>query len=498
MASPRSTQISLDSVQTFFKTWHVAEADTSHFHTLCAVQNLTSTVDSQSAAVRQFFEQAIEQLAAINPDAAALLRLKFVEKRTNHTVSQRLNVAEATFYRRQAQALDEFTSLLSALEHEALAQRREQLLNRLERPSNRQLFGIDRAVNELAALLTGHLHQDDAVVVGDAPPPDLSDGTSTDGQKAGTIPWIVLIEGIGGIGKTALADALARHLLMHFATIEIGWVTARQRFLDMAGNLHAVATPALTPEALVAAIAEQILGPDRALLLSHEQRLTQLEQQLRQRHHLIIIDNLETVEDLEQLLPCLRQLTNPTQFVLTSRQSLYMYGDIYHFPLTELTWPDACALLRHEAEQRNLPQLLHASDAELSPIYTTVGGNPLALRLVAGQVHIHALDVILDDLHSARGAKAESLYHFIYWHAWEHLDEVARSTLLAMPVVMDEGGTLERIEAISGIDPAKLRPALEELVSRNLVNSTMHLHDRQYSIHSLTRTFLLQQVLQWQ
>ncbi|MBV7338386.1 hypothetical protein KFU94_61200 [Chloroflexi bacterium TSY] len=43
-------------------------------------------------------------------------------------------------------------------------------------------------------------------------------------------------------------------------------------------------------------------------------------------------------------------------------------------------------LLRYEAESRGMDALVGATHDQLQTIYDTVGGNPLALKLVLGQI----------------------------------------------------------------------------------------------------------------
>ena len=156
--------------------------------------------------------------------------------------------------------------------------------------------------------------------------------------------------------------------------------------------------------------------------------------------------------------------------------------------------------MRTEANVRNNAALTAASDAELLPIYTTVGGNPLALRLVVGQTHVHGLSHVLADLHAARGHSVEQLYHYIYWQAWHALDEVAQQTLLMMPLVTEAGGDLAFLTAMAtgaNLSAAAVSDALTRLVGLSLVDSRGGLHERRYTIHALTRTFLQEQVLKW-
>jgi hypothetical protein len=67
-----------------------------------------------------------------------------------------------------------------------------------------------------------------------------------------------------------------------------------------------------------------------------------------------------------------------------------------------------------------------------------------------------------------------------------------------MPLVSEHGGDLDYLTQISQLQPKDLRQALSGLVNQNLVDSRGDLNHRRYTIHNLTRSFLLEQVVRWQ
>jgi transcriptional regulator with XRE-family HTH domain len=344
------------------------------------------------------------------------------------------------------------------------------LEERLEKPTYTQLIGVEDHLDSLLRVLA-------------SPEP----------------PWLISIEGFGGLGKTCLAHALSRRVIQQRLFDDFGWVSARQYVFHLGEGIKPVGLPAvLTVESLVEKLVAQLM-PDtpRSDTLFAQQAQAILKTRLKRIPHLIVIDNLETVEDIEVLLPTLRELADPTKFLLTSRESLYHESGIYHFPLPELSETDALRLIRYETKLHNLTHLKQASDDDLKRIFEIVGGNPLAIRLVVGQIHEFALDVILDDLAQARGQTVEELYTFIYRRSWEALDEPARMLFLAMPLITDEGESLEGLIELSGLDAAAVRTSLRQLIDLNLANSFGDHNERYYSIHNLTRTFLHNQVLKW-
>lgn len=79
--------------------------------------------------------------------------------------------------------------------------------------------------------------------------------------------------------------------------------------------------------------------------------------------------------------------------------------------------------------RRRLPA---PSDEWLARVYDAVGGNPLALKLVAGQAVSLPLEHIVENLRAARGAPAEQLWCAIYQQSWGLISEDARQTLTAL------------------------------------------------------------------
>jgi hypothetical protein len=310
-------------------------------------------------------------------------------------------------------------------------------------------------------------------------------------------PWLVAVEGLGGIGKTSLADWLVRDLAVTGRFYDISWISARQQlFLPAVGLRPTAKRPALTSEALNDALLAQ-LAPAHILTLSRQEKVVALQRLLKQQPYLVIIDNLETVADYQALIPVLRQLANPSLFLLTSRYSLRAFADIFCLSVSELSQADAIALLKYEAQTRELAGLAQATPEQLAGIYQVVGGNPLALKLVLGQVHALPLAQILENLRRARSRKITELYTYIYWQSWRALSDAGRQALLALPVASPRGSTPDHLAAVSGLERGELSQALEELIAFSLVEVGGDLEHRRYSIHRLTETFLLTEVTQW-
>ena len=276
-------------------------------------------------------------------------------------------------------------------------------------------------------------------------------------------------------------------------------MSARPQMLDAAGGLRRKYSPALTTQSFVGSLILQLLpGQAAAILADPVQAAVALQTRLKRFSHLIVVDNLETVEDLTALMPTIHGLANPSKFVLTSRHRLLGEAAVHLCQVPELDPSHAYALIRQDAALRGLRELEAVDDASLAAIYATVGGNPLALLLVVGQLHVCALDAVLADLRAARGTPVGNLYTYIYRKSWDHLDAPTRRVLLAMPFVSARGEGVDFIAAVAGLPPGDVTAALTHLHRLNLIQVGGDLHQRRYTIHSLTRTFLHQQVVQWE
>jgi hypothetical protein len=407
-------------------------------------------------------------LATEYPYHAALRRARFLDDTPVAAAAKARSVAEVTLYKMQRRAIERLAAILLDMEQQATADRRSALAARLPPPTYDRLFGAEAHLAALRAMLL-----------------------TPEG------PRLVAIEGIGGIGKTALAHQLVYHLAQHDqAFADFGWVSAQQRFLEATGGLRPANAPALTAQALVEALVTQLMtGAAGVAPVAPARALQALEARLRGAPHLIVVDNLETVSDVESLLPLLLRLAGPSKFLLTSREAFQGQAGILHFAVPELDEAPALGLVRHEARQHGMPHVAAASDDELRPIYATVGGNPLALRLVTGQLHILPLAHVLDNLRDARGKRAEELYNFIYWSAWHRLPAVAQEVLTLMPLFAQDGADMAALRRANSLPDDELVDALTYLTRLSLVNVSGDLQARRYSIHRLTESFLLKEVI---
>lgn len=338
------------------------------------------------------------------------------------------------------------------------------LKNRVGPASYHELIGMNTALHELRKLL-------------------LTPGP----------PWIVAIIGLGGIGKTSLAHALALDSIHTQLFDNIGWIRIRQTNREFEKWRRSTQPKAFDMETLFDQLLLQ-LAPDvyKSAGISTLNAFDLLQTRLTQIPHLVVIDNLETLVGMDELIAKLQALANPTKFLLTSRINLPDEPMVYSYPLLGLGRADAITLMRGEAAVRNVLRFKTVDDTLLSHIYDIVGGNPLALRLVVGQAISRSVDTILTELSQLKGTKNEAFFDFIFTDTWQHLSRHARLLLQSMCLSTNHGVSLAYLAALTKLPPATLRSTLDQLVAFNLINSNHAPIESQvrYTIHSLTRTYL--------
>lgn len=413
-------------------------------------------------ATNQILLEAIGELERQDQTAARILRSRFIDKSKLIAVANKLNVSEHTVSRLQRTAIEQLTDVLYGREQTYRHEQSQQIEASLPPATYTRLFGLDEARTAIEKLLL----------------------------QAET-PWVVALVGMGGMGKTALADAVTRQTIDHFSFDQIIWIRSEPQ--TMSGLSHSAQ---LTYEDLITTLAAS-LWPEATQMDSFAQRLLAVRQVLKQRPCLVIIDNLESETDTAYLLSHLHDLANPSKFLLTTRTRPVEQATVYSLDVDELSLIDAASLLHHHAREIGIQVMETATAADIEQIYQVVGGNPLALKLVVSLLDLLPLSQILANLTRSPVGAMEALYRHIYWQTWNLLSPQARQLLQVMPLVAESGGLPEYLRTLSGLSEAELWPALQELRHRSLLEVRGTLQEKRYGIHRLTETFLHTEIIHW-
>ena len=197
-----------------------------------------------------------------------------------------------------------------------------------------------------------------------------------------TTGWGVLIDGPGGIGKTALAIR-AGHLApdQHYPT-KI-FLSAKMQELTPHGEQKLEDFMLTNYMALLAELARE-LGEDEIAKGNPNERPNEVRRALANRQALILIDNVETFQEYERerLFQFLRRLPRSCKAIVTSRRRTDVAAEIIR--LDRLKPKDAQKLIAKLSERN--PVLARASEKERQHLYEITQGNPLLIEWLAGQL----------------------------------------------------------------------------------------------------------------
>jgi NB-ARC domain len=314
-----------------------------------------------------------------------------------------------------------------------------------------------------------------------------------------TGPQVIGIDGLGGIGKSALAQAVASSARQFNMFDFVETFSAQRTQIAPVGA-------GLTFRALMFELAAVLqLNPPESFDLSV--LTVRVRAALADRRSLLILDNLETAaEPQAELIRRLQSALGNVRIVATSR--LRLEGDCFRVPLIGLKDSDANTFFDREAEIRNLPHARNLSETAVRQIVRVCGGVPLAMRLVVGQTAYLPLETVLAHLREVKPLRVTrqkdeyiGLYRGIYWSSWRALGRVDRALLISMEVfAMEAGGDLAAIQSVSGLTRAALLRGVDSLWRMSLIEMLTGFEqvdqERRFGLHSLTQHFVASDIVQ--
>ncbi|WGV25717.1 tetratricopeptide repeat protein [Halotia branconii] len=299
--------------------------------------------------------------------------------------------------------------------------------------------------------------------------------------------WGVAIDGIGGMGKTALALEVAHKARDQALFDAYLFVSAKTTWLSAEGvRQETLALSSL--DSFCREFAKELGHADIVTMTDATERRRALLDALRGRRTLLIWDNLETLntEEREMIAEFLRKLPTPNKAIITSRRRT---GEsALTIRLDRLLEAEALELMQTKGRlYPRLAQELKTTKPEiLTALYEAAGGNPLALDWTLGQVAHkgYSLSVALERLRNA--ANSADLYGFLFADAAQTLSEKDRTVLSALVVFLTPAKTAALADA-TDLVITEIQVCLERLVTLSLVND---LDDERFGLHPLTRTYI--------
>jgi tetratricopeptide (TPR) repeat protein len=293
--------------------------------------------------------------------------------------------------------------------------------------------------------------------------------------------FIIGIEGIGGVGKSALAIEISHRCVEDDLFESVIWISAKETVLTLHG-VEPIIPEAKSLTDILITIGTSLGNPTIGNLSLPEQ-IRRAYNLLARQTTLLVLDNFETLSKKEQhdILEFLRKSPITLKVIVTSRERV-AEGQIIR--LQGLSLEESSSLLKWDAQQKNI-QLTQEQNKHLVDL---TGGLPLALLWVQGQIAVLGFSVtqVLDKLNLDPNIP---ILQYCFNHSWNLLREKNEKKLLFILALQPEAVSREALQEISGIDDDEVfEGAISGLLQLTL---TEHEPDRDYfSILPLTRRFI--------
>jgi LuxR family glucitol operon transcriptional activator len=294
---------------------------------------------------------------------------------------------------------------------------------------------------------------------------------------------LISVEGIGGVGKTTLVLEAAHRCQQ--ATQAVGGSSSFPTFdliiFASAKSQQLIGTaflPCLQPKRTLRDIFRVIfrtldgwdnIPPDL------DRQIEWIQDSLANRRTLLIVDNLETIEDQEYVLPFLQALPPTVKVVVTTRWRTGLPGSIY---LECLPPDEGLRLIEHQAQEQSLPPL---SLEQSQIIYQKTGGLPLGIVYTIGQLSVYGISAA--EL-ATRFQVDSNLARHCFEDSVQRIEGQPAHRLLMVLALFVSSASREAIANIASPDDDPTN-ALAQLHKLRLVMK----REERYDMHSLTREY---------
>jgi LuxR family glucitol operon transcriptional activator len=296
--------------------------------------------------------------------------------------------------------------------------------------------------------------------------------------------FIIGIEGIGGIGKSALAIETSYLCIENDLFESVIWISAKESILTLHG-IEPVIPEAKTLSDILITIGTNLGNPTIGNLAIKDQ-VQRAYNLLSRRTTLLILDNFESLSKSEQhdILDFLRNSPMTLKVIITSRERV-AEGQIIR--LQGLSFEESTALLDWEARQKHI----HLTSEQSKYLIDLTGGLPLALLWVQGQIAVlgYSVTQVLDKLSLDADIP---ILQYCFNHSWNLLGHLDAKKLLFVLALQPEPVSRVALKEIASIDDNdNFENALSELLQLSLIE---YEHNNDYfSILPLTRRYIRSQ-----
>lgn len=294
---------------------------------------------------------------------------------------------------------------------------------------------------------------------------------------------LIIIDGVGGIGKSTLALEVALCYLRNAEKIPseerfdaIVWISAKKEILVSHG-----AQPRPDPVNSLDDIYRTI-----GLVLEYEgitRSPTEVQPEmlrlaLTKYRTLLIIDNFETIDD-DRTIAFLRELPAPTKAIVTTRHRIDV---AYTIRLVGMSWAEAQNLIKQECQNNRID----LAETDLRQLYDRTGGIPLAMIWSIAQISRgYPVEKVLRNL----SKPVSDLVEYCFKSQFDLIRNRPCYRLILSAAMFSPTGSREAIGIIADLEELDRDDGLVELEELSLINRA----EGRFGLLSLVRGYLLEE-----
>ncbi|MEZ0110149.1 tetratricopeptide (TPR) repeat protein [Catenulispora sp. EB89] len=291
-------------------------------------------------------------------------------------------------------------------------------------------------------------------------------------------PVICTIDGMGGIGKTALA--------VHAAHLLADGFPDGQLFLEF--HAHSIAVPTRTAFDVLGSALAALGAPPQTVPNELDARAAKYRAVLAGTRTLIVLDNVEDENQVRPLIPA-----GPGCLVLiTSRRRLKALDDAEPLGLDVLPVDDAVALFRATAGAGRTP----ADDGPLTEVVQMCGRLPLALRIAAALLRYRRswqIEHVIRELSEGAGDldvfdDGQRSLASVFELSYRNLTPAQETVLRRIAQVPGRDVDVLACASLLDVDLRSARRLLGDLTDRSLL---IELVPGRFRMHDLMRSYVL-------
>ncbi len=325
--------------------------------------------------------------------------------------------------------------------------------------------------------------------------------------------FIASIDGVGGIGKTALAYHFCENVLLPSERFDyVVWISSKKTVFDPFSKevlIKRIDNDFYGIETLIDTTL-RVTGFEEVIDAPFPEKKDFFEEILRSEKVFFVLDNLETIEDEEFFSYITRdfnKISAQNRFfkVLTTSRKRKRIID-FPIEIEGLTTEDALAMLKYLAREFGVKAISNASDFQNIRLLERVGNIPLGIEFIVGQMALGktlgdifrelegypTLDGVTDEEEKKR--RLSSIILFSFKGMYETLDYDHQRVFKTIAVLHrhknqeEEEISLELLMSLTRLSKYKLDRILEDLIDSKLITVS----GAEYGISQMAVNFVRQ------